>query len=738
MASTRVGRALGLEHLGGLTLDFWLVFSCIVAYSSVFYTFLAFGNDFLQERYRMTASESGRVVGLVSISSCVLSPTSGLLLDKVGGRPVAAFTAMASACTAFALLGFSSLPVVPLVGLAGVAYSILPSALYPMVAEVVPDESFTVVYAAVNAGVNFLLTFTVYAAGWVSQLALSAQPDEGEMDRAGIAAAVKAKHHDAVGHGGHMAEGPANYKGVFVMFVVITGLGTIAAGKLLQLRAKEGAAWICRGPILSGGGDGGRYDEEDEEEEDDDDDGAILPEARGAEVSRGARERGGRLLTSPRESGSLGGVDVSDVAGPPAPTAVGGGGKKEQKRTARFAPILKLRATEASPRASSLPLSLPDDRGAEATAAQFALERPRPLIGAGPRGRSAAVRAVPIPVPGAATASVAANLMRAAHGHLQIARSPGLARARSAGAEQHRRRVGGAGSDDEGAAAAKRYAAATAGMSVPLFMRNDGRVFAGIGPQQRRGHNFPMQAMDARRRGGFYRPMLSFPFPFQERDGSDGAALTGTSLPSGMFHHPRHSGRGEGGGSSAPAAGRGGGNGGAIGGVNGGGVEDGISVARDLISRTYAGPFFLDMKGEKRSHVELHHKTAVSPPTAPTAGRLGALKVRVDDVGEGQVGVEPSAAYVALPSRSPPLARPSLGQQQQTPGNKKFQLTASFSDLRSPKRSPSRIHVVVQGESGGEGVGVEVEGAEVGGERLQWSPPSSTQSASRNRSYSWD
>lgn len=174
--------AVGLNHLVGLQVDFWLVIVGIAAYSGSFYTFMgegreggrgvcvrwrirrevdsitggtctpvtpppfepaAFGMDYLESKYGLDMEDSGRIIGIISIASCGLSPLSGFLLDKRGGRPYAAFVGMAGSCAAFALLGFTNAPVMPTVVFAGVCYSVLPAALYPLVADVVPEEAFT-------------------------------------------------------------------------------------------------------------------------------------------------------------------------------------------------------------------------------------------------------------------------------------------------------------------------------------------------------------------------------------------------------------------------------------------------------------------------------------------------------------------------------------------------------------------------------------------------------------------
>jgi hypothetical protein len=107
---------LGFHHLTTLSFEFWCHLVSITLYGGSYFTFLgekqrerlnrlwvrglwmmchfgalrslllysraAFGNDVLQSKYGYDSSQSGALVGIVSLSSVVLSPASGLLLDK--------------------------------------------------------------------------------------------------------------------------------------------------------------------------------------------------------------------------------------------------------------------------------------------------------------------------------------------------------------------------------------------------------------------------------------------------------------------------------------------------------------------------------------------------------------------------------------------------------------------------------------------------------------------------------
>lgn len=203
--------SVGLHHLTSLTWQFYAVLVGIASYSGCFYTFLAFGNDYLQAKYGMDMDESGKIVGMISFFSAVLSPLAGYVMDKRGGKEYAATVCMLVACIAFTVMGFTDAPIIPSVIAAGLAYSVLPCALYPLIADAVPEEAFTQVYAITNAAVNMVLMVSFYAAGTLSDTTLSEE---------GIARAA----------GGEAAK--PDYTAVFYLFTTFTGIGTVSTGIL--------------------------------------------------------------------------------------------------------------------------------------------------------------------------------------------------------------------------------------------------------------------------------------------------------------------------------------------------------------------------------------------------------------------------------------------------------------------------------------------------------------------------
>ena len=171
---------LGFGHLGNMNWRFWCVMISIITYSSSFYTFLAFSPKWLISVYHLDDEEAGQRAGLIAVFSMVVSPVSGIIMDKVGGQPYVAFLAMMSSCAWFSVMGFTKLNPFICIAAAGMSYALLPSSLYALLPEHIDPESFTTVYAILNSGINLVFTCILVAAGQIL-----GEGDEGSLGAVG-------------------------------------------------------------------------------------------------------------------------------------------------------------------------------------------------------------------------------------------------------------------------------------------------------------------------------------------------------------------------------------------------------------------------------------------------------------------------------------------------------------------------------------------------------------------------
>ena len=147
---------------------------------------------------------------------------------------------MVSAMLWFVIMGYANAPPALCIVFAGLSYSLLPASLYPLLPEVVPAESFTIVYAVLNSAINFVFSIVLIIAGRVLG------QDTTELARRRVlsaAVAALAATADDEHHGGDVD--PKNFEYVFAMFVTITALGTIATGSLAYDAWKHGTGFVA-------------------------------------------------------------------------------------------------------------------------------------------------------------------------------------------------------------------------------------------------------------------------------------------------------------------------------------------------------------------------------------------------------------------------------------------------------------------------------------------------------------
>jgi hypothetical protein len=237
---------LGFGHLVTLGWRFYAVMGGIIAYSSAFYTFLAFGPKWLMTNYSLSEEKAGQTAGIIAIFSMVISPSFGLIMDKRGGQRYVCFGAMFSAFMWFTIMGFGQAPPEVCIVFAGMSYSLLPASLYPLLPEVVPGESFTIVYAVLNSAINLVFSVVLVIAGKVLGQDTAQLQGLGPPGTWGRAAAAR-----ALQHGDETHVDPKQFQYVFVMFMVITMAGCVATGSLALDAYRNGTGWV---PLAKHGG----------------------------------------------------------------------------------------------------------------------------------------------------------------------------------------------------------------------------------------------------------------------------------------------------------------------------------------------------------------------------------------------------------------------------------------------------------------------------------------------------
>jgi MFS family permease len=132
---------------------FWYIaILCVLFYSAVF-PFIKFATNLIVQKFSVTDTFAGYIPALLPLSALLLTPLFGGISDKKGRA--ASIMILGSILLVFVHLLFSipslnSFPIaIGLVLLLGIAFSLVPSAMWPSVAKIIPHSKLGTAYAMI-------------------------------------------------------------------------------------------------------------------------------------------------------------------------------------------------------------------------------------------------------------------------------------------------------------------------------------------------------------------------------------------------------------------------------------------------------------------------------------------------------------------------------------------------------------------------------------------------------------
>ena len=150
---------------------FWLIaLLCVLFYSCVF-PFQKFASEFLVNKYAIDENLAGAIAGMPALGALILTPLFGGFIDKRG--KAASMMVLGAAMLIF-VHGVYALPAVDnwLVAIAlmiilGIAFSLVPSAMWPSVAKIFPQQQLGTAYALIFFIQNIGLWGIPTLIGWI-------------------------------------------------------------------------------------------------------------------------------------------------------------------------------------------------------------------------------------------------------------------------------------------------------------------------------------------------------------------------------------------------------------------------------------------------------------------------------------------------------------------------------------------------------------------------------------------
>lgn len=155
-------------HFGGVTqfnATFWVLCGICVAYYVAVFPFISLGLVFYENKYAMSHDEASLVNSLIYILAAVISPLTGFCIDRTGRNVAWIMIGVTFTLLCHGMLAFTFIPPYIPVVIIGFAYSILASALWPLVALIVPQHQIGTAYGVMQSIQNLGIAIAVYGAG---------------------------------------------------------------------------------------------------------------------------------------------------------------------------------------------------------------------------------------------------------------------------------------------------------------------------------------------------------------------------------------------------------------------------------------------------------------------------------------------------------------------------------------------------------------------------------------------
>jgi MFS family permease len=172
-ASESVEEPFRIRDLGSLlgNKGFWLVaFLCVLFYSAVF-PFIKFATSMAINKYHVANELAGWLPSLLPLGNLILTPLFGILYDKRGkgatlmiiGSFLLVIVHLLFAMPALNYWWFAAIVMI----LLGIAFSLVPSAMWPSVPKIIPNHQLGTAYALIFWVQNWGLMGGPYLIGWV-------------------------------------------------------------------------------------------------------------------------------------------------------------------------------------------------------------------------------------------------------------------------------------------------------------------------------------------------------------------------------------------------------------------------------------------------------------------------------------------------------------------------------------------------------------------------------------------
>jgi len=143
----------------------WLIIA-VTIYSTIF-PFLAMAGEYIAKKWNMPDSEANEWLGFIDLTSLIMSPVFGFVVDHTGKRGFLVIAGTFLAVVSYLMLGLTrAYPLVPIMIL-GTHFALMPAALWPCLPSIVTDAHSGFAFSLVSSLMNASLTGISPLSGFV-------------------------------------------------------------------------------------------------------------------------------------------------------------------------------------------------------------------------------------------------------------------------------------------------------------------------------------------------------------------------------------------------------------------------------------------------------------------------------------------------------------------------------------------------------------------------------------------
>ena len=123
----------------------YIALLCVTFYSAVF-PFLAYAPDFFADKFGFSDVQSGQITSLLPLATMIFTPLFGFLIDRKGKSATAMIFGSLALLGVHILFGFTNImPYIPMIFL-GIAFSLVPAAMWPSMVKLVDEKKIGTAY----------------------------------------------------------------------------------------------------------------------------------------------------------------------------------------------------------------------------------------------------------------------------------------------------------------------------------------------------------------------------------------------------------------------------------------------------------------------------------------------------------------------------------------------------------------------------------------------------------------